>query len=101
MENSTVKSYSSKISNSFNKAFDRVKSIDTGKLIKNINENMIVIMVNVLLVIAIALMIWNYSYNRTLEKTLCDDMLAMYPEPNGMVASMKNVKNVSKNNSHC
>ncbi len=96
MENSTVKSYSSKISNSFNKAFDRVKSIDTGKLIKNINENMIVIMVNILLVIAIALMIWNYSYNRTLEKTLCDDMLAMYPEPNGMIASIKNVKNVSK-----
>ena len=77
MENSNTNTYTDKISKSFNKAFDKVKGFDSQAVLKSINENMIVIVVNILLVIAVALMIWNYSYNRTLEKTLCDDMLSM------------------------
>lgn len=97
MENSNTNTYTDKISKSFNKAFDKVKGFDSQAVLKSINENMIVIVVNILLVIAVALMIWNYSYNRTLEKTLCDDMLAMYPEPNGMISSIKINTNVTKN----
>jgi len=97
MENSSTSTYTGKISGSINKAFNTVKSVDTGKILRSLNENMIVIMVNILLVIAIALMIWNYSYNRTLEKALCDDMIAMYPEPNGYLASINFNAKVSSN----
>ena len=63
----TANTYAKKMANTFNKAFDKVKSVDTSKLLRSINENMIVIVINILLVIAIALMIWNYDYNRSLE----------------------------------
>jgi len=96
MEKSTADTYASKISTSFNKAFTSIKSVDTGKIIASINENMIVIVVNILLIIAVALMIWNYSYNRTLENTLCKKMNAMYPDVDGKIAPINN-NNVSKN----
>ena len=96
MEDSTATTYSKKMANTFNKAFDNVKSFDTAKLIRSLNENMIIIVINILLVIAIALMIWNYDYNRSLESTLCEKMLDLYPEPNGRISSMTYNSNAPK-----
>lgn len=96
MEDSTATTYTKKVANTFNKAFDNVKSFDTAKLIRSMNENMIIIVVNILLVIAIALMIWNYDYNRSLESTLCEKMLDLYPEPNNRISSMSYSTNTPK-----
>lgn len=96
MEDSTANTYTKKVANTFNKAYDKVKSFDTSKLIRSINENVIVIVINILLVIAIALMIWNYDYNRSLEETLCDKMLDLYPEPNGRISSITYNQNTPK-----
>ena len=92
----TAKIYAKKMANTFNKAFDQVKSVDTAKLLRSINENMIIIVINILLVIAVALMIWNYDYNRSLETTLCEKMLDLYPEPNGRISSMIYNRNTPK-----
>ncbi len=96
MEESTVNKYTNKISESFSKAVDTIKKTNPRDVMRNLNQNMAVVVINVFLVIAIVFMFWNMYYNTTLEKKLCKKVNAKYEEMNGKISSITAGKKVAK-----
>ena len=96
MEESTVNKYSNKISESFRNAVDTIKKTRPRDVIRNINQNMVIILINVFLVIAIIFMFWNMYYNTTLERKLCKKINEKYEEMNGKISSVTPGRKVAK-----
>jgi hypothetical protein len=69
------------------------KLSNPGKLMEALNENFAAIIINILLIVAIVLMVWNYFYTINMEPKECKEIDKLYPSVNGKISSITTNQN--------